>query len=483
MSLVVGLVSVPILVNSLGQDVYGVWLLLGQLIAYLSLVDFGNASIVKLTLASRSHSADTSLKQAMLTSTLLGILVTTPLVIVVGAVLTVWVSVAFCDSNVSSSSIALTAIILIVAFLATRFASLPTFALFGANLEYRSALSRTVTSAVSSLLDIVVVLAGLGIVGLACNRLVTQLILGLNVQRTAKQGVPWYGFTRFDWAGLWPLLKQNSHCLVAQWGNTLVESVDIVVVGMAMGADAVPIYTITSALPRLLFTLSSQAMSGATAGLLGLFGSGDKLRFHFIRTQQEIVTFACLAVVGALTLAVNRKFVTLWVGAEYYGGDALTAITVGWYFAVISSRQYCTALSAAFDFRHMARVQVASGLIGFAAGIAGGRFAGVPGVVLGLAAVRLATNVFNARRLDELLAIESRGHLRVLVRPFMVTLACCFAGWMVGKLLPASDWLQTAAVCVGMATAAGVVVWFLGIPTVARRDLLERFGRLQHGLR
>ena len=131
----------------------------------------------------------------------------------------------------------------------------------------------------------------------------------------------------------------------------------------------------------------------------------------------------------------------------------------------------------------MARVQVASGLIGFVSGVAGGRVAGIEGVLLGLTAVRLATNVLNARRLDDLLAIESHRHISVLVRPFVVTLACCFAGWMVGQLLTPSDLLQTAAICAGIATAAGVVVWFLGIPNVARRDLLERFGRLQHSVR
>ena len=319
-SLAVGLVSVPIMVRSLGRESYGVWLLLGQVISYLALVDFGNASIAKLKLASPGGEDERDVKQEVLTTTLLGAVVTTPLVALTGVAVTAGLASRYADNNVSAGSIVAAASLLVAAFLAMRLASLPTFALFGANMEYRSAFGRLMITTANSVLDIVAALFGFGMVGLACNRLLAQVALGLNLQRAAKRFVPWYGFTQFEWSKLGPLLKQNSFCLFAQWGHTLVEAVDILVVGLAVGAEAVPVYTITSALPRLLFMLFNQAMSGANAGLVGLFASGDKRRFHFIRTQQEIVTLACLAVVGAVTLAVNRGFVGLWVGPEYYGG-------------------------------------------------------------------------------------------------------------------------------------------------------------------
>jgi O-antigen/teichoic acid export membrane protein len=477
-SLVIGLVSVPILVKSLGRESYGVWLLLGQVISYLALVDFGNASIAKLKLASPGGEDERDVKQEVLTTTLLGAVVTTPLVALTGVAVTAGLASRYADNNVSAGSIVAAASLLVAAFLAMRLASLPTFALFGANMEYRSAFGRLMITTANSVLDIVAALFGFGMVGLACNRLLAQVALGLNLQRAAKRFVPWYGFTQFDWSKLGPLLKQNSFCLFAQWGNTLVEAVDILVVGLAVGAEAVPVYTITSALPRLLFMLFNQAMSGANAGLVGLFASGDKRRFHFIRTQQEIVTLACLAVVGAVTLAVNRGFVGLWVGPEYYGGGLLTGLAVAWYFAVITSRHYCNALWAALDFNRMARVQVAAGLVGLAAGIFGGRLAGIPGAIAGLVAVRLTANLLNAWRLDDLLRIPTREHVAALCLPFAVAVGSCGAGWAVGRLPQADGWIVIGGLGASVMAAAGAAAWFIGVPAAAKNDLSLRFARL-----
>lgn len=477
-SLAVGLVSVPILVKSLGRETYGVWLLLGQVISYLALVDFGNASIAKLKLASPGGEDERDVKQEVLTTTLLGAVVTTPLVAIAGVAITAGLANRYADNNVTAGSIVAAAGLLVAAFLAMRLASLPTFALFGANMEYRSAFGRMLITTVNSLLDIAAALCGFGMVGLACNRLLAQVALGLNLQRAAKRYVPWYGFTRFDWSKLGPLLKQNSFCLFAQWGHTLVETVDILVVGLAVGAEAVPVYTITSALPRLMFMLFNQAMSGANAGLVGLYASGDKRRFHFIRTQQEIVTLACLAVIGAVTLAINRAFVGLWVGSDYYGGGLLTALAVAWYFAVISSRHYCNSLSAALDFNRMARVQVVAGLAGLVAGIVGGRLAGIPGAVAGLVAVRLITNLLNACRLDELLAITTREHVAALWFPLAVATGSCAAGWAVGRLHHTDNWVLTGCIGAAVMVAAGSAVWFMGVPKTTKSDLAVRFARL-----
>jgi O-antigen/teichoic acid export membrane protein len=477
-SLVVGLISVPILARSLGRDAYGVWLLMGQAISYLSLVDFGNASIAKLKLATPGGEDERDVKQDVLTTTLLGAVVTTPLVALAGVAISAWACRRYGNESLPAVTIAWVSAMLVAAFLVMRISSLPTFALFGANMEYRSAFTRMLITTANSVLDILVALFGFGMIGLACNRLIAQVALGLNLQWTAKRYVPWYGFTAFDCSKLGPLLKQNAFCLFAQWGNTLVEAVDILVVGVAVGAEAVPVYTITSALPRLMFMLFNQAMSGANAGLVGLFNSGDKLRFHFVRTQQEIVTLACLAIVGAVTLAVNRQFVSLWVGPEYYGGGVLTALAVAWYFAVITSRHYCNALSAALDFNRMARVQVAAGLAGLAAGIMGGHLARIPGAIAGLVVIRLAANLLNARRLDELLSIPTREHMSALAMPLAVAAGSCLGGWGIGRMNLPEDWIIAGAVGAVVMVAAGSAAWLLGVPATAKDDLAARLGRL-----
>ena len=478
-SVALGLVSVPILVQSLGQESYGVWLLLGQITAYLALVDFGNASVAKLKLASLQGPTSTAERQQVLTATLLGVLVTTPFVAAVGAAVAMLASLRFADGAISSASITATSGLLVASFLVYRLASIPAFALFGANLEYRSALVRTLVTIGNAVFDLAVALAGLGMVGLACNRLVGHLLSGCILQITAQRDVPWYGISRFQWSKLGPLFRQNALCLFAQWGHTLADAVDLLVIGLAVGAEAVPIYTITTSLPRLLFSLFHQAMAGANAGLVGLFGSGNRGRFHFVRTQQETISIACLAVVGAATLAVNREFVTAWVGSHYFGGVALTMLGITWFFSAMMTRQYCNALNAALDFKHMAVVQVTAGVISLAAGFAGASIGGAVGAVAGLVAVRVAANAVNAARLDHLLGVSPWRHLSALLVPSIVAAACCCGGWAVSLASLRGGWVGTIAVSAAVATVAAAVVWFFGLPPASRADVAARVGHLR----
>lgn len=479
-SMVLGVVSVPILVRSLGQETYGMWLLLGQLATYLALIDFGNASIAKLKLASKNGPDSALERQEVLTSTLLGVLVSTPFVAAIGVAMVIWASLHFSDATLTPFEITVTAGLLVASFLVFRLASIPAFALFGANLEYRSAIVRAVATVCNGFLDIAAAFAGFGMVGLACNRLLGSLVSGWILQTSARRDVSWYRFGRFQWMKLRPLLKQNTLCLFAQWGYTLAEAVDVLIIGLAVGAEAVPVYTITAALPKLMFMLFYQAMSGANAGLVGLFGHGNRERFHFVRTQQEIISIACLAVVGAVTLAVNRDFVTAWVGRQYFGGTTLTMLGIAWFFLMIMSRQYCNALNAALDFKHMAIVQVVAGLVSLAAGFVGASLNGANGAIAGLVAVRLAANAFNSVRVDRLLGVSSFQHVSSLLLPSMVATACCFAGWCTSHAELPNGWLGTVAVsAVVSATAAGVV-WFVGLPQPSKADVIARLSHIRN---
>ena len=481
-SMVLGLLSVPILLRSLGREAYGEWLLMLQVVSYIALVDFGNASIAKLKLASLSDDSPEP-KRDILTTTLLGVLITTPVVALFGAAVSAFWFARYGGAEQSSIPFSLPVLALVASFLVMRFNSLPVFALFGSNQEYRSAFVNVVISTANSVADMILAWSGLGTLGLAITRLTANALSGCSLHWIARKNVPWYGLSQFDWTNLTPMLRQNSLCLFAQWGYLLAESVDVLVVGLTAGAAAVPVYTITTALPRLLFMLYYQAMTGADAGMVGLFGSGNRQRFHFVRTQQEVMTAACLAIIGAAVLAVNRQFVGVWVGDAYYGGPVLTAVGVAWFFVVIVSRQYCRALNAALDFKHMAVAQVVSGVLGVGAGLVGGAVGGTIGAISALVAVRAAAAVANARRIDKLVGVSSIEHFAKVARPLALALVCCAGGWIVGGISMPVEW-STLVLTGGLTSAsAAAVMWFLGMSASTRADIVGRVMHLKNRFR
>ena len=251
----ISFVSVPIMIATLGLETYGLWILLGQLTAYLSLVDFGTAVVAKLDLASMQLEAADEPKVEILTNTLLGVLVTSPLIAIAACALSAGVGIAYESEVLSMTAIVWCAGLQSVAFMLNRPVAVATFALYGANLEYKASNVRNVVASAGALADIAIVLCGLGIFGLAVNRVVIQAALGASIWRTATRNIGWFRFSRFRWKPLPSLFKRNLSCLVYQWGNVFNDSADTVIMGLAIGPTAIPIYSVTSGLPRLLFTI------------------------------------------------------------------------------------------------------------------------------------------------------------------------------------------------------------------------------------
>jgi hypothetical protein len=111
-----------------------------------------------------------------------------------------------------------------------------------------------------------------------------------------------------------------------------------------------------------------------------------------LRRATSALTQAVLVASGAIAcvvLAVNAGFVTWWVGAEQFGGLALTALFV----VLMLVRHYgITVVYAVYSFGHerlLALIGLAQGIVGVAASIILVKVVGVAGAVLGalLAAV------------------------------------------------------------------------------------------------
>jgi hypothetical protein len=223
-------------------------------------------------------------------------------------------------------------------------------------------------------------------------------------------------------------------------------------------------------------------MQGATSGLAGLFGAGDRERFQFVRVQQELMAWGCLVVVLAATLPINRRFVELWVGTEYYGGIVLACLGVAWQFVMVMTRQYNIALSAALEFNRMARVQVLAGVTGIAAAVLGSWWAGVNGLLGGLIAVRVVAVALNAAHLNELLGVSIREQLRRLLWPALVSAGFAVLAYRASSWTRDASWLGIAMTAGLGATCAAAIVWWLVFPAQSRHDLAQRVGQLRQSM-
>ena len=126
--------------------------------------------------------------------------------------------------------------------------------------------------------------------------------------------VRWRWFTR----GAWVSISQLAYSMVA--------GADLLIIARFLGPATVVIYSCTS---KLITVLQNQPQIVASVALPGL--SHMKTSESRERTLQATtsLTQAMLLLVGAVfcvILAVNQQFVTMWLGARFFGGMILTLL-------------------------------------------------------------------------------------------------------------------------------------------------------------
>jgi O-antigen/teichoic acid export membrane protein len=473
-----GLVVAPLMVSSLGQKDYGSWMLINQLVSYLALIDFGNASIARLALASTEYDNELVEKRRVLTSAICGICLTTPLVLAIGVLVAIWCSGVDGSAAAPPGVLFFSTLILVFGYLANRISAVPSYALFGANLAYRSAGLRTFILAGAVLAETACAVSRVGLLGLSVVRFVAQVVLGINLFRTAKNCVPWFAFSSPDLGDTAKQLRRNVPCVVAQWGHIMAEGIEITIIGSLLGPSAIPIYTITTALPRLAFTALWQAMQGGNAGLAAVYSKADPRGFQHVTRQQELIAWGYLAVVLATTVAVNEQFVSLWAGERYYGGVGISLLGLFWQFSMLLTRQYNSALAAAMDFNRMAKVQLVSGVAGIVSATLGGLYLGLSGILIGLVATRAVAVATNARHLRILVGASPRQGLRRLGPQLFVCVMSAAFGFIVSGYAMRTSWGYVVAGACLTSLVAGAMGWWLALTHEDRSGLIARARQL-----
>lgn len=167
-------------------------------------------------------------------------------------------------------------------------------------------------------------------------------------------GDPAWRKDRFQ-RGFWVSISQVAHLLTS--------GIDLILVGLVLGPTAVVTYTVTAKLalvlanqPQLLLQVAEPGLSQLRTG--GTPADADRAT----RALAEVV----LLISGALAcvvIAVNRSFVTWWVGADHWGGLGLTTAVIVRVLVGHWALTVATALFAAGHERHLAWTSLANGIV------------------------------------------------------------------------------------------------------------------------
>jgi O-antigen/teichoic acid export membrane protein len=318
------LVLTPFLLNRLGAQDYGLWLVVGQVLGLLGLLDLGVTAILSREVAAASGGAKPTAAVAEVARRATWLVwLQTPVVAIVAVL--VWTLLAVRRPELAAP-FGLILGAFVVLFPMRVFASI----LMGLQDMAVSTAAQSAGWAVTTALTVGLVLAGCGLYALVVAWAVGQAVAAIVCFLRIRSRFPWVWAWagRPSWKSLREYLSQSGWASVSQLAHLLVSATDLVILGALLGAPAVVVYACTIKLVTVLNNYPYLFASSALPAVAELQAGVDRDRL--LRACQA-VGLGVMGLSGAMAVAIvaaTPAFVSLWVGPDQYGGPTLTLIAV-----------------------------------------------------------------------------------------------------------------------------------------------------------
>jgi O-antigen/teichoic acid export membrane protein len=480
------IVMVPFNLAHLGKSAYGLWMLVASIPAYFSLLDMGySAAIVKFTAQYRTQGDSRALNE----------MASTLFFFFAGVGLAAYAIAALLALNVGAllsltPEQAVTARHLLLIISITVAVGFPC-GVFGAIVRgsmdpYMTSLISVAASLTVVAVNVVMLLAGYGIVALVAAITVVRILSYFAYWRNARRLFPALrirvGAVRAS--RLREMTGFSMALLFIDLANKLNYSTDSLVIGAAMSTTAVASWTIAQRPVDLVQRFSNELnlavfpliVSSATRG------RDDRLRAIFLYGTQ--LSLAIVIILAICLILFARPVIALWVGPDFSDSVAVVYVLAFVVMMRIGSAAATTLLQGAGEHRLLAVATVTAGLANLTLSLLLVRRYGLIGVALGtlmpLSAVSLLV-VFPAacRRIG----MSVSRALTVAVVPALWPALPVAAFLLIARSLTATGILAATAQALIAVIAYGLIFFGLALGREARgwywhnvKQLFERPG-------
>lgn len=314
-TIVISFFMMPFLIHNLGDETYGLWVLIGSLMGYYMVVDFGLLSATQRFLAKHLDNSD-ELSEVINTSfCVLSIMSCFAFVLTVG----LW---SIADSLITNQSFVPTLETLILILGLKTILTLP-FMVFNGMLSAKlrfdiASYIEIGKNIIRTALVILYVTQDYGIITLAIITLLTELAAFMVIFFCAYKIYPEakYGLKHYNSSTAKNLFQFGKYTFLSETSNLLKFKVDDVVISKFIGLAAITTYAVAFS----LFNYAGQFISNLVGGLVTIFTTNIKHGNQALRSKLLLFTEICTLVAtyfSVMMLLLGNSFITLWVGDGY----------------------------------------------------------------------------------------------------------------------------------------------------------------------
>ncbi|MBU1261330.1 MAG: oligosaccharide flippase family protein [Planctomycetes bacterium] len=390
-------VTIPIIVQFISKPLYGFWIASFSILGYLGMMDLSLGMSLGHHVAKLPERDGEAFDQVVSAAffSFLGIGL---LVLVIGWGMSPYIPLWF-NIPQNDSAIVVLSFRIAITGLAV---SLP-LSTFGGIISGSQHMAVLTTICGSSTLTgtvflIILLHKGFGLISLAVSQFFTILITGLasylfcKLRYYPRLKISAFSITKVVISRLWVF---GGYLQLGRVANTVALSTDAILIAAILGAAKVPAYAFTCKLAMLVSaSLVSKLPCALFPALSQMYANGEmeKIRGTFVRLADYSTRIAM--VFGIFIILGNRKFVSLWVGHDFFGGNILNLVFVSWIFIDSLYRGTGVVIQASGNLKKWSTVSVIEALLNLGISIVLGRKLGIIGIALGTAISRTISGVW-----------------------------------------------------------------------------------------
>jgi O-antigen/teichoic acid export membrane protein len=309
----------PFILNQLEPDMYGLWVLVGSVVAYGSLLDFGIAGAVTKYVA--EYDAKGQLKEAReLVATALTLYAVLGLIVVVASFALAPLFPRFFNVPAEDGQTAVWLVRLSGLGMGVAVMSASAIAVLrGLQRFDLMNLLGVVTTLLVAGATVVILLAGGGVLAMVSGTVAVNVLMQVPAVWFIYRIAPdlRFGLSRPSRAMLWTVGSFSSSVFLVHVGGQLETKTDEIVVGAFMPISAVTPYSLARKLSNLPQMMTEQFLSMLLPLASALHAENDQARLRMLYVTSTRVTLGVFLTFAVSLVILAGPILTIWVGAEF----------------------------------------------------------------------------------------------------------------------------------------------------------------------